>query len=353
MPQWRRLRQRPPVTRLRAVASRAKIGQKAPCRVGLVAIGKFGDQRLFSYVVSGLVVASELALPGLIPISLKRPAHDVTIRTGPVPATLEGATATGPNWQLAGDRFLLAVPGVIRMLLTGGREMVFETDSGVSAEEAAIFLSSTGFGILLHQRGRIVLHASAVRVGGSAVLFCGPSGAGKSTLAAALVDAGYDLVTDDFCGVSLHSDGSPWVEPDGRQLKLWQNSIDRLSLAARRAVPVRPQIEKYYVEPRAATAAPLPLAAMYVLREARPPHAPGIERPNIVDAGLMVRNNAYRPAIVRRMRQLDLYFQAAAAISQRAGVFTLTRTLDFKQFPTVIGWLEAQWRELGLLERAA
>ena len=312
------------------------------------------DERLFSYCVSGLRVASELALPGLIPGEAGGNGNaDIVIRSGAVPTELEGATASGPSWQLAGDRFLLTVPGVIRMLLIGGREMLFATENGVSAEEAAIFLSSAGFGILLHQRGRIVLHASAVRVQDSAVLFCGPSGAGKSTLAAALVDAGHDLVTDDFCGISIHADGTPWVEPDGRQLKLWQNSIERLSLADRRAAAVRPAIEKYYVEPRTATEAALPLAAVYVLREARPPHAPGISRPNIVDAGLMVRNNAYRPAMVRRMAQMDLYFQAAATIAQRAGIFTLTREINFARFPAVIGWLEAHWRELGLLEQAA
>ena len=315
---------------------------------------QLGDERLFSYRVSGLRVASDLALPGLIPAESGAGCDaDIVIRSGDVPTELDGATARGPSWQLAGDQFLLTVPGVIRMLLIGGREILFATESGVSAEEAAIFLSSTGFGILLHQRGRIVLHASAVRVKDSAVLFCGPSGAGKSTLAAALVDAGHDLVTDDVCGISIRADGAPWVEPDGRQLKLWQNSIERLSLGDRRAAAVRPAIEKYYVEPRAATEAALPLAAVYVLREARPPHAPGIARPNIVDAGLMVRNNAYRPALVRRMEQMELYFQAAAVIAQRAGVFTLTREFTFKQFPVVIGWLEAHWRELGLLERAA
>ncbi len=67
----------------------------------------------------------------------------------------------------------------------------------------------------------------------------------------------------------------------------------------------------------------------------------------------MVRNNAYRPVMVRRMAQADLYFQAAATISQRAGVFTLTREMNFTQMPVVLDWLEAHWRELGLLERAA
>jgi hypothetical protein len=310
--------------------------------------------RVFFYTVSGLSVASELALPGLIAAGdMPGSDPDIFIRRGDVPADLDGAEERGPSWQSAPGRFLLDVPGIVRLLLTDGREILFTPADGVAPEEVAIFVSGTGFGILLHQRERIVFHASAVRVRDSAVLFCGPSGAGKSTLAAALVDAGYDLVTDDFCGVSMDGNGLPWVEPDGRQLKLWQNSIDRLDLGDRRKAPVRSALEKFYIEPRAASTATLPLAAIYVLREARPPAVPGILRPNIVDGALMVRGNAYRPAMVRRMKQQPLYFQAAAAISQRAGVFTLTRELNFAKFPAVIGWLEAHWRELGLLERAA
>ncbi|MES2056357.1 MAG: hypothetical protein V4564_10485 [Pseudomonadota bacterium] len=317
-------------------------------------VGVMGIARVYHYTVSGLTVASELILPGLIAADdVPGVGPDVVIREGDVPATLDQVESSGPNWQVADGRFLLEVPGILHMLLIEGREIIFATANGIAREEAAIFVSGTGFGILLHQRERIVLHASAVRVRDSAVLFCGPSGAGKSTLAAALSDAGYDLVTDDFCGISMDSDGLPWVQPDGRQLKLWQNSIDKLDMSERRAAPVRKVLEKFYVEPRAASIVALPLAAIYVLREARPPAVPGIQRPNIVDGALMVRGNAYRPAMVRRMKQQPLYFQAAAAISQRAGVFTLTRELNFAKFPAVIGWLEAHWRELELLERAA
>jgi hypothetical protein len=303
----------------------------------------------FGYVVAGLAVASEIPLPGLIAGEADPAAADVAIRAGGVPHELPGATASGPNWQLSGDRFAIEIPGIVRLLITGGREIVFELEAGVTLAEAAIFISGTGFGLLLHQRGSIVLHASAVRVGGGAVLFCGPSGAGKSTLAASLVGKGYDLVTDDFCAVTLRGDGSLRVQPDGRQLKLWQYSIDRLELAGRRAAPVRPQIEKYYVEPRAVSVEPLPLAALYVLSEARANLAPGISAPNIVDRGLIVRRNAYRPAMVRHFAQTGLYFEAAVAIAQRAGVFELSRAMNFDRFPEVTGWLEAHWRELGLI----
>ena len=85
-----------------------------------------------------------------------------------------------------------------RFLMHAGREIIFEAEDAAQ-HEAAIFLLGSAFGILLHQRGHFVLHASAIVVRGQAVLLCGPSGCGKSTLAAALVDRGYSFVNDDVC----------------------------------------------------------------------------------------------------------------------------------------------------------
>ncbi len=311
---------------------------------------------MFAYVVSGLTVSSDLALPGLIAAPADIAASggsepDVVIAAGTVPAALDDAVAKGPNWQIAEGRFLIAIPGIIRMLLIGGDTVRYALEGDTAVEDAVVFVSGTGFGLLLHQRGRIVLHASAVRIdtgGGAsaAVLFCGPSGAGKSTLAAALGAAGHDLLADDFCGISIDAAGVPMVYPDGRQLKLWQNAIDRLALADRRAGPVRSRLRKYYVEPHAAIADPLPIAAVYVLREARPPLVEGIVRANLVDGALMIQRNAYRPAMIARMGQAALYFAAAAAIARYAGVFTLTRAMDFAAQATVAAWLEAHWLEL-------
>jgi HPr kinase/phosphorylase len=43
----------------------------------------------------------------------------------------------------------------------------------------------------------LLVHASAVAIGGSAILLRGPSGAGKSDLALRLIDGGAHLVADD------------------------------------------------------------------------------------------------------------------------------------------------------------
>ena len=67
------------------------------------------------------------------------------------------------------------------------------------------------------------------------------------------------------------------VLPDGRQLKLWKESIDRLDLAELRGEAVRESFEKYYIDSSAARAEPSPLSAIYVLHEARAPFKAGIE----------------------------------------------------------------------------
>jgi hypothetical protein len=303
-----------------------------------------------SYRVAGLSLSSEVELPGLIgtaPVSLP----DVVICRRPVLPALDGATASGPTWQIAGDRFLLRIPGIARFLMTGGCEIAVETENGTPADEVVPFICGTVFGILLHQRRHIALHASAVEVNGKAVLFCGPSGAGKSTISAALTRCGYPLVADDLCGIVLAE--TPMVHPDGRQLRLWEQAILGLDLVANRGAPVRQRLRKYYVEPDNSATNALPIGAVYALREARPPRVPGIERPNAIDAALLLRRNAYRPVLLARTGQKAEYFKAAAAIADAsAGIFYLTWPIDFAAIPEVVGWLEDHWAGIGLADRS-
>lgn len=305
------------------------------------------------YETCGLQVASAVALPGMHAAPAGRRPPDLTIRPGPVPRSLPAAAGAGPTWEIAGEHFLLRVPGIARFLLIGGRSVFFEMEPDADATDLPAFIAGTVLGILLHQRGQIVLHASAVAVNGKAVLFCGRSGAGKSTLAAALAQRDLPLVTDDLCAVSIDGNGVPMVAPDGRHLKLWAHSIDHLDLRDRRGPRVRGRLEKFYVEHSGVFARALPLAAIYALREARPPHQSGIEVPNVVEAALVLRRNAYRPQLVKRMNQHADYFHAATAIANAVGIFHLTRPLSFAAMPAVIAQLEQHWRDTGLYDRAA
>jgi hypothetical protein len=306
----------------------------------------------YSYGISGLHVSSDVMLPGAVALAVCRDEPDVLIRHHPVPETLSSVQASGPTWQTGDKRFLLRIPDIARFLISEGHEIAYELEEGAHESDVPIFILGSVFGILLHQRERVVLHASAVRVNDKAVLFCGSSGAGKSTIAAALAQRGYPLVIDDVCAVSFAS-GKPTVYSDGRQLKLWEHAISRLDLAQRRGKRVRTSLEKFYVDPGEVFNEPLALGAVYVLREARPPHMPGIEQPNVVDAMLLLRRNAYRPLLVRRLGQDTNYFHAATAIANAAGIFHLSRPFDFAKMPEVLGWLERHWLDLQLTEQAA
>jgi hypothetical protein len=305
-----------------------------------------------SYRICGLSVASDIVLPGLI-AGEPRAVPQVTIRRGVVPEALQGARAIGPTWQIAGKQFLLHVPKIARFLLNDGNQIVFTPESEASAEDIPIFILGTVFGILLHQREQIVLHASAVEVNGRAVVFCGASGAGKSTLAAALAQRNYRLITDDVCAITLSADAAPMVHPDGRQLKLWAQAIKKLELENVKREPVRGCLEKFYVEPNGATNRALPLAVIYALREGLHSDDLNIEQPSVVDSAIMLRNNAYRPLLVVRLQQKAHYFRAAAQIMNRSGMFVLTRPWDFASIPGVVAWLERHWSDIGVSEKAA
>ncbi|MEJ1968579.1 MAG: hypothetical protein WDN03_08115 [Rhizomicrobium sp.] len=157
-------------------------------------------------------MASELPLPGAIPVAaLSESGAEVTVRRVREIPAMRLPQTLGPNWAIDGDRFYLRVPRVANFLITAGNDIAMQVEAGVAESDAIVFLLGTAFGVLLYQRGRIVLHASAVQVGGSAVLFCGKSGAGKSTIAAVLNKRGYALVTDDVCCIDFDTEGRPVV----------------------------------------------------------------------------------------------------------------------------------------------
>jgi DNA polymerase III delta prime subunit len=242
---------------------------------------------------------------------------------------------------------------VVRLLISGGREIAFDVDDNAEDRDAASFLLGTALGILLQQRGHLVLHASAVAVNGHAVLFSGPSGAGKSTLAAALSREVHSFVTDDVCHVAFDAEDRPTVTPDGRMLKLWADALDHLSLGHAKSDAVRVGMQKYYTPPpRKIEPSALPLAAVYFLREALPSLTLGIERVNVAQAAPLLALNAYRPHLTEKMGLVKSYFFDAAKVWRHTRLFFLTRPLDFAAMPQLLRDLDLHWRSLGLLPQA-
>jgi len=99
----------------------------------------------------------------------------------------------------------------------------------------ATYLRGPLMGFILRRRGVTALHASALNLGGRAIVLCGESQSGKSTIAAALALNGTRVLCDDV--TALKGGGHAYcVEPGYAQVGLWPDAVETL-LGASDALP--------------------------------------------------------------------------------------------------------------------
>ena len=188
--------------------------------------------RHYRYQVYGLVVESEIELPELVTASGGMP--EVSIRFGHVPAQLEGAIGDWSWCAASRSEFVFTIDGVARYHVAQGKEIIVERrmglDSAVPPADLRLWLLGSAFGALLHQRGLLPLHVSAVKAPSGVWAFTGESGEGKSTLAGFLHRRhGWELVSDDVSAVEQSAD-APVIHPGPRKLKLWADALSHLEL---------------------------------------------------------------------------------------------------------------------------
>lgn len=143
--------------------------------------------------------------------------------------------------------------------------MIVDPDRGVSDEELRHYVTSQAMATLLHQRGHLLLHASAVVLNGRAVAFLGAAGGGKSSLAAFLYSIGCPIVTDDIAVVSWNL-RPPRLLPGFPQIRIWPDSALSLGYEPKKLAPVYPGWEKRILPaPRGFSLKPVPLSHLVIL----------------------------------------------------------------------------------------
>lgn len=291
----------------------------------------------FEYLISGLLVRSDVALPSAVPHTFAG-EPDVVLRADVLPPGDEPLPANGSAV------FRFRVPEVGRFLMRDGRELLYETAPGYDPGMLPLYLIGICFATVLQQRGGVVLHASAVNVNGSAMLFCGPSGAGKSTLAAMLAEQGFPLVNDDVCSLTLDRDGRFVATPDGRMLKLWSASLQQLSLAQRGAEIIG-RTDKFYSLPANSDATARPVGGIVILQQLSAGEPPRLQVLGRARAVAALHENAYRPELVRAMGQEAGYFRAVARLCAAVPVQQLSRAKNFAEREAVLSLLREFWSE--------
>jgi hypothetical protein len=189
-----------------------------------------------------------------------------------------------------------------------------------------LYLLGYGLGMLLHQRGLLVLHGSAVAVHGKAVAFIGGSGSGKSTTAAALTACGYRLLVDDVLALNLGPSHVPLVPPGFPRLKLSHDAAEFLSLDARRMGRFHPLDQRWEYRPaeQESPNAPLPLVRIYILAEGAQQE---VERVPPREAFEELLRHSYPPVarVLEATGSAGLHLRQCAKVAESVSVCRLRR----------------------------
>lgn len=217
--------------------------------------------------------------------------------------------------------------------ISGGSRITFYPLPGADMSKIRLFVLGTCMAALLFQRRILPLHGSAVAVHGRAYAFVGDSGAGKSTLAAAFLQQGFHMVSDDVIGVPSASsppftDGPPCAIPAYPQQKLWSESMSQFGMEQSGYRQLYQETDKYAI-PVAARfqTEPLPLAGVFELCaadgtdiEIRP--FAKLER---IDA---LTRHTYRSFLAPMLGLEQWHFHTAAALAGKVPVYRIRRPAE-------------------------
>jgi len=275
------------------------------------------------YACYGLSIDSPIALPELVPAANDEGAPDVRIELERVPAgeRLDSARQLGPYLWAGPSELALTIPGIARFLVSEGRRILVEPDPGIDEDSVRVFLLGSALGALLFQRGLLVLHGNAVRVGDACMVCVGPSGAGKSTLAAAFLQRGHEILADDVVPV----DGECRALPGFARVKLWQDAADELGVDTAPLRRIRPEMEKFNYPVDRFADRPLPVRWIYVLDS----HS----RPDIVIEPIrgmrcfeFLHANTYRVRFLKGMGLESEHLRLAGKLIGRIRLARVTRS---------------------------
>ena len=267
-----------------------------------------------------LVLRSELELPELEPDHLPTSRPDVTIELGPVGT--RPASALELPWGLwrAGDTCGIDIPGVARYEVSRGQRIVVDVAPGADEREVRLYLLGTMLGAILMQRGNLVLHGNAIRVGESAAVVVGRSGSGKSTLAAEFARHEFDLLSDDVVPVDAEGRALPGYP----RIKLWDDALESLGLQASGFERVIGKRAKYHVPISRGRLEALPLRCVYVLET----HAGAELRLRVaegVDAFNLLHEHTYRRELIADRLASAQHLEQCARVVRQARVVRVIR----------------------------
>jgi hypothetical protein len=276
----------------------------------------------YQYRIFGLKVASQIQLSRLNELSFR--VADVVIKLDKVNICIPSGVVVDEFEQISSEDYLLNIPDTAKYYVKKGKIVIIEKNCDTPSL-LQYYLLGTVFDNILQYRNCLVLHGSAVLVDDKAVIFNGHSGSGKSTLAAAFMKKGYPLLTDDVVVLSPNADGGFSLIPGPPKIKLWQLSIDKLSMPINKARKIARTLDKYEIPVTALNQkSNIEISAFYELNkhELNDIQVKPIQG---IDKLSLLLTHTFGYSMLKPMGKLAIYLKACASISKQVQMFKVYR----------------------------
>lgn len=223
--------------------------------------------KLFSYIAYNLGITSMIEFPGLIS---KKTSPDVYINSEKLVRFPQGKVILDNPESISLIQFSNKDVGVLLnneplFRVKNGKEIIINSDLNLNPNLTRFLILNQGMGILLYQRGYLVLHGSAVNMYGEAVAFVGPSEIGKSTIATILNINNHPIVADDVLAIKFEND-TPLILPSFPILRLRAEVIETLFDTSDSFSHVLQSDKNNYYSKKNFSTVPLPLKRVYILK---------------------------------------------------------------------------------------
>lgn len=289
----------------------------------------------FLYRIYGLIVVSEFELPELVPVEEGKP--NVQIRFGDIPPSLNNPIVDWKWCSASNSEYVLFKHGVANYHVANGKLITIDRRLGLEksppAADLRLWLLGSVFGALLHQRGLLPLHVSAVQTPNGVWAFTGESGEGKSTLAGFLIKRfGYELVSDDVSVIDPQ-DREPIIYPGPRKLKLWPDALSRFGFEGSKKTRDLSNSEKFqiYLDGEGRYR-PQPLHAVVLLETSQDDSAPALEVLGGIEAFTAMARTVYRPHMAEWFKLPEQPLRHLSDLCRRIRVFRFRRPRCLESF---------------------
>lgn len=284
-----------------------------------------------AYKAFGLTIRSKIMLPELFELSDFDNEKETDVQI-----ILQDLTSIPVVSQLPNNGCLYQAPNFYFKFDDAAIFCVSATTITVSpfpdCNEAALrlYILGTCMAVILLQRKIFPLHGSAIVIDGQAYAIVGESGAGKSTLAAAFLQQGYKMLTDDVIAVTMDdASGRPIVVPSYPQQKLWEDSVSQLLIRdhdfnalyqdndrVKFAVSVTKQFETE----------PVPLGGIFELSISSEDQVV-MKNVSGLDRFPLLLTHTYRNFLVSILQMQQWHFATSAQLAEKVPVYKLRRPM--------------------------